>query len=261
MIGGDGDPDMLLVAEVIVIVLDRAQLAQHRMVREVVGRPETRQRDLIERIEIEELRRRHERKMRADERDEEAPGLLGRRCGLALKPADGLVADVAVVAQIGGIAFAGVTGELPRRHPLGRRPAQHALDVAFAVQHVERKDLVVEAVRVVAAPVVQLADRIAPVAGLVKAVAEGGRRAGIGKGVVPIADLVDITARGKARPRRHADRAVAVGVLEERTLCRQPVHVGRLDIGVAIGAENTAAVLVGHDEENILSGHRHPPLI
>ncbi|HQV08152.1 MAG TPA: hypothetical protein PLL04_03285, partial [Thauera sp.] len=59
----------------------------------------------------------------------------------------------------------GIVGKRTRS-ALRRRPAQHALHVALAVQHMQRQDLVVEAVRILAAAVMQLADGIDAVAGL-----------------------------------------------------------------------------------------------
>ena len=136
-----------------------------------------------------------------------------------------------------------------------RRSSQHALHVAFAVQDVQRKDLVVESVGIIAAAIMELADRIAPMAGVVQTMPPRRRRAPVRERIVPVADRVHIAPGGEARPARHADGAIAVGMLEQRAAARQGVEVGRAYDGIAIGAEYAAAVLVGHDEKYVMSLH------
>jgi len=59
----------------------------------------------------------------------------------------------------------------------------------------------------------------------------------------------------QGRPRRRARRRARVGVPEQHALARDPIQVGRLDRGIAVGADAVAAVLVGHEKQDV----RPPP--
>src|SRR5215216_7898129 len=117
--------------------------------------------------------------MRTDERDEQAPGFSRLDLRDLLQPSDRLLADLAVVGEIGGVAGAGVPCKLSCARASRRRTAQHALDIAFAVEHMQRQQFVIEAVGIGAGAIMQLADRIAAVAGLVQAVPPRRWRAGV----------------------------------------------------------------------------------
>src|SRR5829696_7406212 len=92
-------------------------------------------------------------------------------------------------------------------------------------------------------------------AGVVQAMPERGRRASIGKGIVPVADLVDVAPGREARPARYTDRAVAIGVLEQGPARCEVIEIRRLDDRIPVRAEYALAVLVGHDEQDVASGH------
>ena len=104
VIRGDRHADVRLVPEMVLVVLDLAQLAQHRMVRELVRRAQARQRQALERVEGEELGRGDQREVRADEGDEQAPGLVGPLPGGGAEPGDRGVADLPVVGEVGRLA-------------------------------------------------------------------------------------------------------------------------------------------------------------
>ena len=135
----DRHADVGLVPEMVLVVLDLAQLAQHRMVRELVRRAQARQRQVVERIEGVELGRGDQRKVRADEGDEQAPGLVAPVPGGAPQPGDGGIADLAVVGEVGRIR---PTRHRPRAAPCwcawadpgaacpGRRPYRPARGAA-----------------------------------------------------------------------------------------------------------------------------------
>ena len=87
----------------------------------------------------------------------------------------------------------------------------------------------------------------------------GGWLTGVGNGIVPFAYFVDMAAGGKTCPARDADRTIAIGIFEQRSLFRQPIHIRSSNDRIAIGAEHLTAVLVRHDKENIASGHLSLP--
>src|SRR3569832_1826766 len=115
------------------------------------------------------------------------------------------------------------------------------------------QNFIVEAIGVVAAAVVQFADRIAAMLRVVEAVSPRRWCAMIGKGVVPIADPMNVSARGEASAARHADRTIAVSALEQSSFRRQLVQHRRADETIAVGSKNAPAVFIGHDEEYVAS--------
>ena len=119
----------------------------------------------------------------------------------------------------------------------------------------QRHVLLAEAVVVVRAAEVQLADGIDAVAPGLEPVGPGGDAAVIGDGVVPESDVVHVAAGLEARARGDADWRVAVGVGETHAARRQPIEVGRADHRVSVTAEHTLAVLVRHDEQQISGLH------
>src|SRR5690348_10314837 len=81
------------------------------------------------------------------------------------------------------------------------------------------------------------------------------RRAAVWNSIVSVDDPVYIAPGGEACPARHANGAIAVGILEQCAAARQRVEIGSAYDGIAVGAENAAAVLVGHDDEYVISLH------
>ena len=77
-------------------------------------------------------------------------------------------------------------------------------------------------------------------------------------GVVPDADAARVASGHERGARRHAERKVAVGVLEHRPAVGEPLHGGRLDGRVAVRRAHPRVVLVGHDDEDVrlrVGGH------
>ena len=70
-------------------------------------------------------------------------------------------------------------------------------------------------------------------------------------GVVPIADLVDVAPRRQARPGRHADRAVGIGLIEARAAGGQIVKNRSPHDGVAVTVRDLLSVLVRKNEQQI----------
>src|SRR5262249_50870925 len=94
--------------------------------------------------------------------------------------------------------------------------------------------LVGEAIVVVLAAEVQLADRDHMVAALPQQVMPAWYAPVVGHGVVPRADLVHVFSCGECGARGDAYGARRVRILEESAVHRQPVEVGRRNNTVAI---------------------------
>src|SRR4029079_4686319 len=95
--------------------------------------------------------------------------------------------------------------------------ADQALHVADAVDDVHWHDLFGEAVVVArTAAEVQLADGDDTMPGVAQCVVPAGDRAFVAVGVVPVADVVHVAARGERGPRRYADRRGRVRRREAR---------------------------------------------
>ncbi len=105
-----------------------------------------------------------------------------------------------------------------------------------------------EAIVVVLAAEVQLADRDHVVAALPQQVMPARHAPVVGHGVVPRADLVHIFSRSECGAGGDAHGGRRVRTLEESPAHRQPVEVGRRNNPVAIAAEHSAVVLIRHDD-------------
>ena len=149
VVRGNGDPHVLFVAEMILVVLHLAELLQDGMVGKLRRVAKRRHRQLREIVKIEEFQWRDQREVRADEGYEQAPGPVRSVVRDILQPPDRFVANVPVVLKIRRLPGAGVAGELARAVACRRRAAQHALNVAFAFQDMQWENFVVEAVRIV----------------------------------------------------------------------------------------------------------------
>lgn len=95
--------------------------------------------DALRGIEAVELGRCDEREVRANERDEQRPGLLAPARRLLAQPGSGACRDIAVVARIGRFARAGELGELAVAVAARDVLADEALEVADAVDDVHRQ--------------------------------------------------------------------------------------------------------------------------
>src|SRR5262249_53586636 len=62
-----------------------------------------------------------------------------------------------------------------------------------------------------------------------------------------------VAAGQEAGPARRADRRRREGVEEARPLAGDAVHVGRLDLAVAVGPDRPAALVVGDDGDDVVA--------
>ena len=251
VIGGDGDPARLVVEEAVIglglgIGLDPGMARPAPVV--------PRQGHVRRVVKGEEGLGRDQREMRADEGDEQHPRALRRR-SLFAQPAHRLVRDRPVVAGVAALAGADLARELRPAETDRHGVLDRAVHIALAVHDMQRADLGVEAGRVRLVAVMQLADGEHRAARRLQRMAPAGHAAVIGVAVVPGADLVDMAPGGEGGAGGHADRRGRVGAGKERAARRQRVQVRRLHDGMARNPHGIGAMLVGHDEKQVLRLH------
>ena len=105
--------------------------------------------------------------------------------------------------------------------------------------------------RIVGRSVVQFADGFDRDPFCLQRVTPAGDAAGIGHGVVPQPDLVDVAPGGETGACRHADRRRCIGVGEPQSPPGEPVEVRGLGQGMGCAAHRPRLVLVGHDDEEV----------
>ena len=118
-------------------------------------------------------------------------------------------------------------------------------------------DAFVEPVHLVGTDEVHLAAEHGVVVPVPQVVGEGGDRGRHLDGVVPHRDGVGVTARQHRHAGRHAEREVAVGVLEHRAVFGQPFEVRRPRHRMAVQGQRQGGHLVRLDDEEVgrLGGH------
>ena len=60
-----------------------------------------------------------------------------------------------------------------------------------------------------------------------------------------------VVSRHERRPARRTDRGAGVELLEPRTFLRQPVEVGRLQVGMTVASEVLPALVIGEEEDEV----------
>ena len=186
---------------------------------------------------------------------EQAPGFVVR-WRLGVEPTDGFGGDGGVVADVLGVRGASVVdmAELVARdRHVG---AKAAVDVPYPVHDVHGDALVGKADVVGGVAVVELADGGDGVAVLCEPMTPaGGAIAGVGRGVIPGAYLVDVTTGGEAGAGGDADGGVAVGSGERGAGRGQVVQIWGLRQRVSSTAQHAGVVLVGHENQEVLGFH------
>ena len=203
-------------------------------------------------VAIEMLRRGGQRKMRAHEGQKHDPRSVRVLARFLAQPDLSARGDLAVVGRVHALAGACHPRHLVRAASLWHVLVTHeAQQISFAVDDVHSDLLVGEAVVVVLAAEVELADRNHMVTAIAQQVMPARHAAVVGHGVVPGADLVHVLAGGERRPRGNAHWAGRVGAFEQRAALRQPVEIGRRNDRVAVAAEHSAVVLIRHDDQQV----------
>ena len=134
----------------------------------------------------------------------------------------------------------------------GHVPADRTTHIADPVPDVHRDPFFGDAVVVFICAVVKFSDRgdLVSVGG--QAVPPAGSFvAHIGMGVVPVPCLMAIAPGEEVGARGHADREIAVGVVEAHPIGGQPVQIGGLDLWVPVAAGHAARVFVRHDDQQV----------
>ena len=108
-----------------------------------------------------------------------------------------------------------------------------------------------EAVELVGADEVHLPVEAGFVSGGVEAMGPGGGVAGRGRLVVPDAGVVQVAAGHEGGSGRHAERRIAVGVLEHRALVGELPLLQGADEGMAVGGGDARVVLIAHDDQQL----------
>jgi hypothetical protein len=248
-IGGDGLAHLAVVVEALIVDLAGAHCLEVGMMRALLGRVERGPRHLVFGIEVIPARACDQREMRAHKRDEEHPWLSVLALGAFAEPRLRGPSDPIIVVLVAGLPATGVGGEAQGSLAPWWRIAQHADGITDPIHDVQRHVLFAEAVVVLGAAEVQLADRIDAMTRRSQPVCPGGDAAVIGVGIIPKANVVHVAPGMETGARGYADRRIAVGIGKAQAAACQLIEIGRLDHGMAMAAEHAPAVFVRHDEQ------------
>ena len=206
-------------------------------------------------IEIVELVRRDDGVVRSDEGAEQGPGLIEPGGGFG-EPGTAQLADLAVILRIGGFATSDVGREVAGAGVGLQAVAHQRGSEADPVDHVDGNDLLGKAVVVLPRTKMKLADGDRRPALFLQPVSPAGNRSVVGLGARPGAELMHPAPRLHARASRDADGSRRIGHIEHRAAGGQCVDMRRLDQRMAVAAARVAPVLVGADDEDIVSHRR-----
>ena len=207
-------------------------------------------------IAVVELGWRGQGKVGCHERHEQHPGLVLVFMRLFAQPDLCARGNGPVVGGVGGLSRPCGSGELFCMAARGQGVAQQADQVTLLVHHVHGQDFFGEAVVFVGTAEMQFADGRHVVPAFAQQMVPALGRTVIRIGVVPKADLVNVFANGECSTCRHADGAGGVGLGKARSASGQRVEVRGLNNRVAITTQDLAAVLVGHDDKQVLRFHQ-----
>ena len=218
----------------------------------VRDRGDGRQVDLLVPVEIPEFWLRHIGVVRRGEGDRQEKRLALRLAGLVVEPADRLELHLVVVIDLQGAgAGAGLQHILHVLEPhlgFGLGPVRGPAEVGGVDV---RGQAFLIAVQLVGPGEMHLAAQAGEVARQAQIVREGRRGGGELRRVVIGAHLVRQQTRHHGKPRRPAERRIAIGCLEEHAFLRQPAEGRRPHHRVPVKGHGLGAHLVGHDEKNV----------
>ena len=107
---------------------------------------------------------------------------------------------------------------------------------------------------IVSARQVQLADEAAVVTGLGQDTADELVDKTLRVGLAPVPNYVIgawVRAGQETRPARRADRVLAIGMSEGHALSRQPVEIGRADLGITQSGYRVETLLIGAIQQDV----------
>src|SRR5262245_1622723 len=205
------------------------------------------------RVKIDEALRRYQREMRRYEADEQHPAALVTAC--ATQPRHRRVADrlvVGVVARVAGADLAKSHYVVPGSRNRVAHRSPHLSDT-FGEMH--GMVLAVEAGRIAAIAVVQLADGFDPDVRGLQALTPTRHAAVVAHRVVPVADVVDVAPGRETCTSRDADGTGRVSRREAGAACGESVDIWRSDDRMAGARQGARLVFVGNDEDEIFCFH------
>jgi hypothetical protein len=230
------------------------------MIGSFCGRIELRQRQMrIVVIAVEMLGRSGQRVMRRHERDEQNPRFAAAFLALLVQPDLRARGDVAVVERVRRLARSAESGHLVSGASHRQIVANEAEKIAFAFDDVHRHDRLREAAILVLRAEMQFSDRDDAMAGVTQVMMPARDRAVIRIGIVPKSDLMNVLAGRERGARRDAHGRRRPTGCETRSPRRQPVEIRRMHERMAVAAHHVAAVLIRHDDQQVLRLHIAAP--
>ena len=124
-------------------------------------------------------------------------------------------------------------------------------DCANAANDIPGDDHLFETARVSLKTIVQLAYRVAAMAGCHELMSPRFYRAFIRMCVRPIADVIDVLAGSETRTGRNTDRTIGVCVSKASATCCKSIQVWCLDDVMTRATHCTSLMLVRHNKEKI----------
>ena len=184
---GSNQLSNLLLAKGPVKVEEPSEVLHHRMARPLFLPPLRRQRDVVDRVAVVELRRGDVRRVRKHESDLEHPRRSIVR--VIVQPRARAISIVVIVAEVGRVAGPRLLYSAALV-PAGSIVANAAQNVTYAIDHVQRLDLVPKAV-IAALPLeVELPDRVDEATVLAQLVMPAAYPTVVRNAVVPVSDFV-----------------------------------------------------------------------
>ena len=199
-------------------------------------------------IQVEKALRHDEREVRRDEGDVQDPALVP--AGRVPQVVDGLSFSKVVDLDLFSPAWTGRVETRPGflRGRCALRPVENV--VRPLGMQVPGK-LGSESVAPVRPAEVLFTGEDRVISRVAQEVGPGDGVRGKRRGVVPGPDVADVASRHERHAGGHAERRIAVGVLEGDPFSSEPVHVRGPDEGMAVRPAEHGRVLVGHDEQDV----------
>ena len=188
--------------------------------------------------------------MRSQPGYKKRPGFITLDAGGVVEPVTGVAGYFKIVVGItvlAGADLGGIGRDIQNRFVV----AQKALDPAGTVSDIQRQDFVFKTVVVVTTAIVQLANRVDPMALTYQLVAPTRRCALVSLGIGPAAVLVHVLPGGKRRPGRNTDRRRGVGLGKAGAPGCQLVEMGGFDQRMAGTAHRVMAMFIAKKDQYV----------
>src|SRR6516164_235351 len=175
------------------------------------------------------------------------------------QPRNRRVADCFVIGVVAGVAGADLAKPYDVVSRSRNRIAHRSPHLSNPFGKMHGMMLAVEAGRIMAIAVVQLADGFDPhVCGL-QARAPAWHAAVVAHRIVPVADLMDVASGRQTCTRGYADGAGRIGCCESGATCGEAIDIRRSHDRVTGARHRASLMLVGDDEDEIFCLHGLAP--